>query len=198
MQQWGRGIKLTAVCGLVVLALTGFSDGGHRGSSGSSSGGSGKVSKSGSGKSRSGSGSRHSSGGGGCSSSSQDHDDYDDDDDTAYDDTSGDDTPVGDDATMMPPRDGIVTLVSCATKKQPYATVQVHNPNDQDGTFSFRIRFLDAKGRLVHVQLDQLDVPANRTVTAKEYVGAGDAGKVRRCDPDALADVVTPTPSATP
>ncbi|MFF9277780.1 hypothetical protein [Streptomyces griseosporeus] len=189
MQRWGHNFRFLAVSALVVLALTGFSTGSH-----GSTGGGGKTGKSSSGKSR-GSKSRSGGGGGGCSSSSQDHDtshdDYDDSygssyDDT-YDDTSGSDVTATETATTMPQQDAIVTLVSCASKKRPYATVQLHNPNDQDGTFDLTISFLDAKGRLLDAETDDVDVPANETVTVKEYVGGKAVSKVTRCKVPDLA-----------
>ncbi|MFH8936906.1 hypothetical protein [Streptomyces griseosporeus] len=192
MQRWGHNFRFLAVSALVVLALTGFSTGSH-----GSTGGSGKTGKSKSSTSR-GSKSR-SGGGGGCSSSSQDHDTshddtYNDTYDDSYDDNYGDDaaggTTTGTEtatATGMPPQDAIVTLVSCASKKRPYATVQLHNPNDQDGTFDLTISFLDAKGRLLDAETDDVDVPANETVTVKEYVGGKAAPKVTRCKVPDLA-----------
>ncbi|MFF9816551.1 hypothetical protein [Streptomyces sp. NPDC014006] len=198
MSRWGREFRFLTVSALVVLSLTGFSTGSHS-SSGGSSGGS-KVSKSKSGSSRSGkSSSRHSSGGGGCSSSHQDHDAYDDDDD---DDTYAGDTSAGDDsyaddsaadATATPQQGAIVKLVSCATRKQPYATVELRNPNAQDGTFEVRISFLDAKGKLVDSEVDHVEVPAGGTTATKEYV-VGNAAAVRRCKVGELADPVTSTP----
>lgn len=173
MRRRGHTLRLTAVSALVVLALTGFSTSrGH------------------------GHGSGH---GGGCSSSSQDHDssssssggtsgsryhDYDDDDDYTGDDSygSGGDTT----STTMPQQDAVVTLVSCASAEQPYATVELHNPNDRAGTFDLTVTFVDAGGEPVDVQTDQVDVPANDTVTVKEYV-AGDAASVDHCDTDDLA-----------
>ncbi|MFF9626224.1 hypothetical protein [Streptomyces griseosporeus] len=184
MQRWGHHFKFLTVSALVVLALTGFSTGSH-----GSTGGGGKVSKSKSGSSR-GSKSR-SGGGGGCSSSSQDHDtSHADDDDDSYDDNYGDgsgaDATETATATGTPQQDASVTLMSCASKKRPYATVQLRNPNDQDGTFALTISFLDAKGRLIDTEKDDVDVPAYETVTVKEYVG-GKAAAVARCKAPNLA-----------
>ncbi|MEV0976854.1 hypothetical protein [Streptomyces sp. NPDC049915] len=192
MSRWGREFRFLTVSALVVLSLTGFSTGSHS-SSGGSSGGS-KVSKSKSGSSRSGkSSSRHSSSGGGCSSSHQDHDAYDDDDDDTYagDDSYADDSAAA--ATATPQQGAIVKLVSCATRKQPYATVELRNPNAQDGTFEVRISFLDAKGKLVDSEVDHVEVPAGGTTATKEYV-VGNAATVRRCKVGELADPVTSTP----
>ena len=107
MNSRGNTLKLTAVSALVVLTLTGFS-------TGRSSGGSGD-------------------GGGGCSSSSQNHDSSsshrDDDDD--YDAGSGGTGGSGGNASTSL-RDATVELVTCASQKTPYATVEVTNPNARD------------------------------------------------------------------
>ncbi|GHF79023.1 hypothetical protein [Streptomyces griseosporeus] len=185
MQRWGHNFRFLAVSALVVLALTGFSTGSH-----GSTGGSGKTGKTGKSKSSTSRGSKsRSGGGGGCSSSSQDHDTSHDDtyDDTYGDDAAGAPADATATATGMPQQDAIVTLVSCASKKRPYATVQLHNPNDQDGTFDLTISFLDAKGRLLDAETDDVDVPANETVTVKEYVGGKAATKVTRCKVPDLA-----------
>ncbi|MFB9735591.1 hypothetical protein [Streptomyces sp. NPDC057386] len=194
MQRRGHNFKLVAVAALVVLALTGFSTSSHS-SSGGSSGKSGSKSGSRTSKSR---GSRG-GGGGGCSSSKQDHDsshrshyDYDDDDDygTGSNGSSGDyeetATPTPSPTNMY---EAVVTLVSCASKKTPYATVQLHNPNDTAGSFELMVSFLDRKGKAIDTEKDTVDVPAGETVTVKEYVGASPS-KVARCKVPELATPV--------
>ncbi|MFI7501374.1 hypothetical protein ACIBVL_23280 [Streptomyces sp. NPDC049687] len=150
MNPRGHGkFRYAAVAVLVVLALTGFSTGKGRGH------GSGD-------------------GGGGCSSSGQDHDgssssggvsgsryhDYDDDDDTSGGGGSGD-------TSTAPVRDAEAYLVSCATRKAPYATVSVSNPNGTAATFSFEVEFLD----------DQADTVFHKSMTA--YVPANASTDVR-------------------
>ncbi|MFD7707723.1 hypothetical protein ACFV6E_17990 [Streptomyces sp. NPDC059785] len=168
----GSGIKLTATLGLVVLALTGFSSRGHGHSS-------------------------HGSGGGGCSSSSQDHDSssstsggsssggstYDDDsyDDDYYDDDDDDSTSSGStggynrrpthrstsSASGSGLKDGTVKLVSCATQKRKYATVEVTNPNKSEQTFSVYLAFQDADDTAVAQGTKEVEVPAKGTVTTQ-------------------------------
>lgn len=177
MQSRGNALKLTAVAALVVLTLTGFSTGRGRG------GGDG-------------------GGGGGCSSSSQDHDssrksgggshrDYDDDD---YDDNNyGNGSDTGGSSSGGSPssslRDATVELLSCASKKAPYATVRVTNPNSVDGVFSVVVDFEDRAGRAVASSAQQVAVAADDTATARVKVG-GDrrrAARVSVCDPDLYA-----------
>ncbi|MFD5497208.1 hypothetical protein ACFWH4_31070 [Streptomyces sp. NPDC127091] len=178
MQSRGNALRLTAVAALVVLTLTGFSTGRGRG------GGDG-------------------GGGGGCSSSSQDHDssrksgggshrDYDDDD---YDDNNygnGNGTDTGSSSGGSPSsslRDATVELLSCASKKAPYATVRVTNPNTVDGVFSVVVDFEDRAGRAVASSAQQVAVAADDTATARVKVG-GDrrrAAQASVCDPDLYA-----------
>ncbi|GGM02677.1 hypothetical protein GCM10010129_52550 [Streptomyces fumigatiscleroticus] len=177
MRSRGHVLRLTAVSTLVVLALTGFSTGRHGHGGG---------------------------GGGGCSSSSQDHDtsstsggtsgsgsygkdyddDYDDYDDDSYGSTggSGSGTPALQDATAE--------LVSCATAQQPYATVEVTNPNDVDGVFTVTVTFEDARGDEIVSRQEEADVPADDTATVRVQVGGTDerAATVAHCDLDPTAE----------
>jgi hypothetical protein len=198
MQSRGRALRFTAVSTLVVLTLTGFSTGRH----GHHSGGGG--------------------GGGGCSSSHQDHDtssstsgggiSKDDDNDgyggsgsyrdsydgnsyaasydDSYDDGSGGDT--GYDSTEPAQQDATAELVSCATERRPYATVDVTNPNDGDGRFVVTITFQDAGGDAIVSRSERVDVSAHETVRTRVDLGSqkGRAGTVAHCnlDPAAPAD----------
>jgi hypothetical protein len=171
----GNTLRLTAVSALVVLTLTGFSTGRHRGGDGG--------------------------GGGGCSSSSQNHDsspksgggyhrDYDDDDDD-YDygsGSSGSDS-TGATSTLT---DATVELLSCASKSARHATVRVTNPNLSDGTFTVRVVFEDRAGVRIITGRQQVDVPADDTVTVRVPVGgdAKRAARVAHCEPEPEAPAV--------
>ncbi|MGW5211265.1 hypothetical protein ACWEQO_08650 [Streptomyces sp. NPDC004051] len=178
MQSRGNALKLTAVATLVVLALTGFSTGRGRGGGGKGGGG-----------------------GGGCSSSSQDHDssrksgggshrDRYDDDEYGYGDHYGNNgTGTGGGSPSSSLQDATVELLSCASKKAPYATVRVTNPNSVDGVFSVVVDFEDRAGRAVTSSAQQVTVAADGTTTARVKVG-GDrrrAARVSVCDPDRYA-----------
>lgn len=173
MRQRGNTLRLTAVSALVVLTLTGFSAGrGHGGSSGDG-------------------------GGGGCSSSSQNHDsssgsgggshrDHDDDDDDDYDGTGG----SGGDAGSTPPplRDAIVNLLTCASEKTGYATVEVTNRNTVTGTFTVTVAFEDDAGTRLVSRTQDVTVLAGETATARVHVGEGTyVTRVAGCDPDPYA-----------
>ncbi|UUU33143.1 hypothetical protein JIX56_26550 [Streptomyces sp. CA-210063] len=163
-QTRARGLKFASMAVIVVLTLTGFSTG--RGSSGGSS-------------SSSSGGSSDGGGGGGCSSSSQDHDtsssssggstsgksyDYDDNDDDyddSYGDSSTEDTGSGEE--QLEP--ATVRLVKCATVKEPYATVEVTNPNLSDAAFWVAVSFKDKNGTTIKDETWKIDVPADDKVT---------------------------------
>ncbi|MFD5448775.1 hypothetical protein [Streptomyces sp. NPDC127100] len=155
----GRACRFTAISALVVLGLTGFSTGrGH----GHGHGG---------------------DGGGGCSSSGQDHDSssstsdgdvYKDDGDDSYgggtsggygygrsgtdhdDDTDG----GGGDGGRAAPQAATVELVSCATEDDPYATVEVTNPNDRELTFAVTVFFKDGSDVTIDDARQETTVPA--------------------------------------
>ncbi len=157
----GRKLKFTAVTALVVLALTGFSSGrGHGGSSGDGDSG------------------------GGCSSSSQNHDSstnrHDDDDDSG---SSGS-------GSADVAQESTVELVSCATAENPYATVEVTNPNSTSDTVTVVVHFLDAQSSVVDMQTVEEVVPANDTVQVKlDLTDASAAAQVNRCEAELMPSV---------
>ncbi|MEU6088976.1 hypothetical protein ABZ865_19550 [Streptomyces sp. NPDC047085] len=161
MQHRGRTLRFTAVLMFVVLALTGFSSGRSRGHHKSS----------------------HSSGGG-CSSSHQDHDDS---DDNAYDDSNGD-TGNGSSGYL---EDATVELVSCATRKKPYATVEVTNPNDTGATFSVTVYYKDRRSKFIDYEDVDVTVPANGTQTAKIPFNKAYLARLDHCEPQPNATVVS-------
>lgn len=156
----GRKLKFAAVTALVVLSLTGFSSARGHGSSG----GDGDT-------------------GGGCSSSRQNHDSsssrHDDDDDDV---TSG-----GSGATAQP-QDAMVLLVSCATEQDPYATLEVANPNTSGATFTITVDFLDASKNVVETRTVDEYVAGSETATVQvELSDAGLAAKVAECAAESFA-----------
>lgn len=189
-----RGLKLTAVAAMVVLALTGFSTSrGHGHSRGHSSGGGGGCSSS----SQNHGGSSNSSTSGGSSSG------YDDDDDDTYGSSGSTDSSTG--GYTRRPRyrstptssatgsgqqmsSGKARLITCATPARPYATVEVTNPNRKKATFDVLVDFLDKDGVRVTDGYQEVKVPANGRATAKIKVGgSGLVDEVATCDVDPVA-----------
>ncbi|NEB14111.1 hypothetical protein G3I32_35685 [Streptomyces coelicoflavus] len=90
---------------------------------------------------------------------------YKDDDDTYgsggsghhdYDDTDGDGTGGGDTDVMS----ATLELIACATESEPYATVEVTNPNDGEYTFPVAVRFIDVYGTELTAGHEEATVPA--------------------------------------
>ncbi|MFD5633291.1 hypothetical protein ACFWJM_03940 [Streptomyces sp. NPDC127077] len=189
----GRRLRFTAVSALVVLALTGFSSGRH--------------------------GSRGHHSGGGCSSSSQDHDSSStsgsggssssgssggsDDYRTSTGDSGGPTyrsrpthrattAAPSPSRTTQPLKDGTAVLVHCASTDDPYATVEIRNPNGRDGVFALKVSFKDRNGVTVIESGDQVSVPAkDRTTYRVPVAGAGGGvDRIDHCEVDPRATAV--------
>ncbi|MFI7403505.1 hypothetical protein ACIBW9_24045 [Streptomyces sp. NPDC049541] len=154
MNTRGRTLKYTAVIGFVVLSLTGFSGRHH---------GIGKH--------------HHSSGG--CSSSSQDHDTS-----SHTTTTTGGSGSYASPSTAASLSPAMAVLLKCATVQQPYATVEVSNPNDTAGTFEVTVTFRDAKGGAAGSRVDMANVPAHGTATVRVNVGGSNdlVARIKHCE----------------
>ncbi|MFF6803596.1 hypothetical protein [Streptomyces sp. NPDC012616] len=181
MDRRGRKLRFTAVAVLVVLALTGFSTSRGHGHGHSSGHG----------------------GGGGCSSSSQDHDsssssssggtsgsryrDYDDDDDDYTGGTSGGSSSSSSSAPSTTLREATVKLLSCASQNQPYAMVEITNPNATGGRFTVAVDFLDAGSDRLAKRTAQQYVAGNETTTVRVDLSDSAAAEVDHCEPEPYA-----------
>ncbi|MFE7232165.1 hypothetical protein ACFY3J_11570 [Streptomyces sp. NPDC001231] len=194
MQTRGRRIRFTVVSAVVVLALTGFSQGHGHGRS------------------------RHSGGGGGgCSNSHQDHDSStssgsyggsssgsyggsygDSDDDGGTSGTGGTynrrpgyrSTPTSPSGTGRSRglRDATVRLISCATRKKPYATVEVTNPNDSRADFQAWVTFYNTGGtQLLKNSSPVVPVPAKGKATTEVPLGEPFLSSADHCEADPTA-----------
>ncbi|MFF5477056.1 hypothetical protein ACFY5C_06900 [Streptomyces sp. NPDC012935] len=166
----GPGVRFTVVSAMAVLALTGFSSGcgaGSRGDAGSSSGSSGSDAHA----------SGASTGGEGTHRSQPTH--------------SPTPTASPSNETARPLKDGTAVVMSCASTDDPYATVEIRNPNGRAGIFTVRINFKDEHGFTLLETGNQVPVPAKGTTTHRVAVaGAGRVDEIDRCevDPRATAD----------
>ncbi|MEV7157612.1 hypothetical protein AB0N77_23795 [Streptomyces misionensis] len=187
----GRALKVTAVSAMVVLALTGFSSGHGHGSHG----------------------------GGGCSSSRQDHDGSStargsgssgsdssgggsDDSATSTSTSTGGGsrrarptstpTPTASPShAARPLKDGTAVLVHCANVADPYATVEVRNPNDREAVFMVKMSFKDARGYTIAGTGNEVSVPAKgRTTLRVPAVSTGRVEQIAHCEVEhrAVAD----------
>ncbi|MEV5784969.1 MULTISPECIES: hypothetical protein [Streptomyces] len=198
----GRRLRFTAVSAMVVLALTGFSSGRGHGSRGHHSGGGGGCSSSrqdhDSSSSTSGGGGSYDSSSSGGSSSGGD----------AY--GSGTSSGLSGGATYRsrpthrstptasstggtarPLKDGTAVLVHCASTEDPYATVEVRNPNGRDSVLTVKIAFKDARGFTMIDTSDQVSVPAKDKATVRVPVAsAGHVDEIDHCEVDRRAVAV--------
>ncbi|MEW2077119.1 MULTISPECIES: hypothetical protein [unclassified Streptomyces] len=188
MYMQGRRLRLTAVSVMVVLALTGFSSGRDQGNS-----------------------SQDSSGEGGCSSSSQDHDGSTpggsdplgssssspsgDSYDSGTSNTSGggsQPTPtVSPSSSPAPPlKDGTAVLVRCASMEDPYATVEIRNPNGRDAVLNVKVSFADKHGYTLLDTGSQISVPAKGKTTYRVPAKMRYTDKIAQCEVDPVATAV--------
>ncbi|MFF7369322.1 hypothetical protein [Streptomyces tricolor] len=200
MHRRGHMLRLTAVSVLVVLALTGFKGRGH-GHSGGDGGGGGCSS---SGQDHDSSSSTSSGGGYGSGTHHGYDDDYGDDDHgSGATSTSGGtngryqpgrpahratSTPSGGSGERL--KDGTAKLISCATEKKAYATVEITNPNEREAEFQARVTFYDDEGTLLLGNSSYtVTVPAKGRATTRVPVGDRLLLKVDRCEADPEAEV---------
>ncbi|TGN79483.1 hypothetical protein E5083_07610 [Streptomyces bauhiniae] len=73
----------------------------------------------------------------------------------------------------------------------PYATVEVRNPNGRQGLFTVKVTFLDEHGSHLGDASDQISVPAEDKATVRLPVaGSGRVDEIDHCEvePRATAD----------
>ncbi|MFI9602817.1 hypothetical protein ACIHCX_23715 [Streptomyces sp. NPDC052043] len=204
MQTRGRRIRFTAVSVVVVLALTGFSRSHGHGHGRHGSGGGGGCSNSNqnhdsSTSSGSYGGSSGSSYGGSYGGSAGDTETSDTSDTGGTGGTGGTyHRRPGYRSTPTPSssgtgkgrdlRDATVRLISCATQKRPYATVEITNPNDSKAEFQAWVTFYDADGTLLLKNSSPtVPVPANGRATTEIKLGASYLLSADRCETDPTA-----------
>lgn len=202
MSNRGNTLKVTAVLVLSALALTGFSTGrGHGGGSRHGDGGGGGGGGCSSSSQDHDSSSSSSSGSSGTSGSTTSGSDYDDDDD-AYGSSGAGSSTSGGSYNRPPTHDSTtsgsagdrqldnakVKLVTCATEKNPYATVEVSNGNAKTGRFWVSVTFVDADGITVIEESEEVKVSGKGKKTTRiEIGGEGLAASVARCEVDPQA-----------
>ncbi|MFD7769199.1 hypothetical protein [Streptomyces sp. NPDC059787] len=189
MYMQGRGLRLTAMSVMVVLALTGFSSGRVQGNS-----------------------SQDNSDEGGCSSSSQDHDGS---TPGGSDPLGGSSTssPSGDSynsgtsnnsgggsqptptvsasgSTAPPLKDGTAVLVRCASMEDPYATVEIRNPNGRDAVLNVKVSFADKHGYTFLDTGNQILVPAKDKTTYRVPAKMRYTDRIAQCEVDPVATAV--------
>lgn len=186
---------------MVVLTLTGFSSGRHHSSRHGSGGGGGCSSSS-----QDHDSSSSTTGGGSYGSGSDDGSyggSYGDSDDDSYGDGYGSSSSGGSSytrrpthratssGTAQPLEDGSARLVSCATDKRPYATVEVTNPNNRKADFQARVTFYDVEGALLLENVSAVvTVPAKGRATTQVTLGKRFLTSVDHCTTEEDAEVM--------
>ncbi|MGW4026760.1 hypothetical protein [Streptomyces sp. NPDC005009] len=190
MYMQGRRLRLTVVSVMVVLALTGFSSGHGQGNSG-----------------------QDSRDEGGCSNSSQDHDGSAPDGSDplgssstsspsggSYDSGTSNNTSGGSSqptptvspssSTAPPLKDGTAVLVRCASMEDPYATVEIRNPNGRDAVLNVKVSFADKHGYTLLDTGNQISVPAKDKTTYRVPAKMRYTDKIAQCEVDPVATAV--------
>lgn len=67
--------------------------------------------------------------------------------------------------TTEPLKDGTAVLVRCASMEDPYATVEIRNPNARDAVLNLKVRFADKYGYTLIDTGRQISVPAKDKLT---------------------------------
>ncbi|WP_128092320.1 hypothetical protein [Streptomyces resistomycificus] len=82
-------------------------------------------------------------------------------------------------------------LVQCASTEEPYATIEIRNPNGRDALFTVKVNFKDKHGNPLLDTGDQVSVPAKDKTTYRVAVAsAGRVGLIGRCEVDPRAAAV--------
>ncbi|WP_320781846.1 hypothetical protein [Streptomyces sp. CRN 30] len=72
--------------------------------------------------------------------------------------------------------------MSCASPDEPYATVEVSNPNGRQVTFTVRISFEDSYGNTLVDATSQVQVPAKDSTPQRFFLaGSGRLDQITRC-----------------
>jgi len=82
-------------------------------------------------------------------------------------------------------------LTHCADTDDPYATVEVRNPNEREGTFAVKIIYKNAHGFAMSETYNQVSVPAKSSERVRVAVASmGPVDEIDRCEVNPRADAV--------
>ncbi|MFJ2946680.1 hypothetical protein ACIO8H_03395 [Streptomyces sp. NPDC087226] len=96
-------------------------------------------------------------------------------------------TPSPSRSKAPPLKDGTAVLVRCVSVDDPYATVEIRNPNGRDAVLNLRVSFADANGFVLFEAGGQISVPAKDTWTYRVPAKSPHLDKIVRCDVDPVA-----------
>ncbi|WP_405551191.1 hypothetical protein [Streptomyces sp. NBC_01171] len=87
-------------------------------------------------------------------------------------------------------KDGTAELIECASTDDPYATVEVRNPNGRESRFTVKVSFQDDHGSYLADASDQVSVPALDKATVRVPVtDSGRVDKIAHCEVERRATV---------
>ncbi|MFF7966522.1 hypothetical protein ACFZC3_14295 [Streptomyces sp. NPDC007903] len=87
-------------------------------------------------------------------------------------------------------KDGTAELIECASTDDPYATVEVRNPNGRQGRFTVQVSFLDDHGLYLVDASEQVSVPARDKATVRVPVtDSGRVDEIAHCEVERRATV---------
>ncbi|MFD0319325.1 hypothetical protein [Streptomyces flavalbus] len=79
-------------------------------------------------------------------------------------------------------------LVRCANMQDPYATVEIRNPNGRDAVLNLKVSFADNHGYTLLDTRHQVPVPAkDRTTYRVPITSSPHADKIVQCKVDPIA-----------
>lgn len=89
-----------------------------------------------------------------------------------------------------PLKDGTAVLVRCADMEDPYATVEIGNPNAREAVLEVKGHFVDAYGSPLLDTVNQVGVPAKDKVTYRVSAKIPYIERIARCEVKPVARAV--------
>ncbi|MFJ3135668.1 hypothetical protein ACIPK5_07110 [Streptomyces sp. NPDC086843] len=89
-----------------------------------------------------------------------------------------------------PLKDGTAVLVRCADMEDPYATVEIRNPNAREAVLEVKTHFVDAYGSPLLDISNQVDVPAKDKVTYRVPAKFQYTDRIAHCEVEPVVRAV--------
>ncbi|MEW1682339.1 hypothetical protein [Streptomyces sp. NPDC093594] len=89
-----------------------------------------------------------------------------------------------------PLKDGTAVLVRCADMEDPYATVEIRNPNAREALLEVKTHFVDANGSPLLDTSNQVDVPAKDKVTYRVPAKFQYTDRIAHCEVEPVVRAV--------
>ncbi|MEZ7154769.1 hypothetical protein ACBR38_07005 [Streptomyces sp. MAD19A] len=89
-----------------------------------------------------------------------------------------------------PPKDGTAVLVRCADMEDPYATVEIRNPNAHEAVLEVKVHFVDAYGSPLLDTSNQVVVAAKDELAYRVPAKFQYTDRIARCEVEPVARAV--------